>query len=170
MTISSQSIATDGSIPKIRPFAGSFKSMKDSPTQSSRREFLKTSSAAVATATIGFPAILRGAPNSEKLKIGFIGCGGRGTGAANQALTADSNVVLWAVGDAFADKIETSLTSLKTMHGDKADVPKERQFTGLDAYQKVIDSGVDIVLLTTPPGFRPQHFKGRRRCGQTLLS
>jgi myo-inositol 2-dehydrogenase/D-chiro-inositol 1-dehydrogenase len=140
--------------------------MKDSRTESSRREFLKTSSAAVATATIGFPAILRGAPNSEKLKIGFIGCGGRGTGAANQALTADSNVVLWAVGDAFADKIETSLASLKTMHGEKADVPKERQFAGLDAYQKVIESGVDIVLLTTPPAFRPQHFKAAVAAGK----
>src|SRR5688572_33018893 len=104
---------------------------------SSRREFLKhTSAAAVAgslTAALGFPAILTGAPPTGKIKIGFIGCGGRGTGAANQALTSDSDAVLWAMGDVFEDKIESSLKSLQQMHKDKLDVPEERQFTGLDA-------------------------------------
>ncbi len=137
---------------------------------SSRREFLKhTSAAAVAgslTAALGFPAILTGAPPTGKIKVGFIGCGGRGTGAANQALTADSDAVLWAMGDAFEDKIETSLQSLQKMHSTKIDVPKERQFVGLDAYQKVIDSGVDVVLLTSPPGFRPQHFKAAVAAGK----
>ncbi len=133
----------------------------------SRRDFLKTSSAAVIAATaIGFPAVLRGAAPNQKLKIGFIGCGGRGTGAANQALKADPNVVLWAMGDAFEDKIQGSFENLKTIHGEKVDVPKERQFVGLDAYQKVIDSGVDVVLLTTPPAFRPQHFKAAVAAGK----
>src|SRR4030095_6244204 len=87
-------------------------------------------------------------------------------GAANQALTADSNVVLWAVGDAFDDKIGTSLESLKASHEKSIDVPRERQFTGLDAFQKVINSGVDVVLLTSPPAFRPQHFKAAVAAGK----
>jgi predicted dehydrogenase len=133
----------------------------------SRRDFLKQTSAAVAGATVaGFPAVLRGAGPTGKLKIGFIGCGGRGTGAANQALSAESDVVLWAMGDAFEDKIQSSLAGLKAMHADKVDVPKERQFSGLDAYQKVIDSGVDVVLLTTPPAFRPMHFKAAVAAGK----
>jgi myo-inositol 2-dehydrogenase/D-chiro-inositol 1-dehydrogenase len=133
----------------------------------SRRDFLKTSSAAVlAASAIGFPAILRAANADQKLKIGFIGCGGRGSGAANQALKADPNVVLWAMGDAFDDKLQGSFQNLKAVHGDKVDVPKERQFVGLDAYQKVIDSGVDVVLLTTPPAFRPQHFKAAVAAGK----
>src|SRR6187401_3535065 len=98
--------------------------MNPASTPISRNEFLKTSSAALlAASTLGFPSILRGAGNSDKLKIGFIGCGGRGTGAANQALKADSNVVLWAMGDAFEDKLQTSLDGLRTIHGEKVDVP-----------------------------------------------
>jgi predicted dehydrogenase len=132
----------------------------------SRRDFLKTSSAAVMASALSLPSIVRGASVGQKLKVGLVGAGGRGSGAANQALNADSNVVLWAVGDAFADKIETSLASLKAAHGAKVDVPDERQFVGLDAYQKVIDSGVDVVLLTSPPAFRPQHFKAAVAAGK----
>jgi predicted dehydrogenase len=132
-----------------------------------RRDFLKNSSAAVAAAaSVGFPAVLRGAGPTGKLKIGFIGCGGRGTGAANQALSAESDVVLWAMGDVFQDKIDSSLEGLKKNHAEKVDVPKDRQFTGLDAYKKVIDSGVDVVLCTTPPGFRPIHFKAAVAAGK----
>jgi predicted dehydrogenase len=134
---------------------------------SSRRDFLKQTSAAMAGAAVaGFPAVVHGAGPTGKLKIGFIGCGGRGTGAANQALTAESDVVLWAMGDAFEDKLETSLAGLEAMHGRKVDVPKERRFVGLDAYQKVIDSGVDVVLCTTPPAFRPIHFKAAVAAGK----
>ncbi len=136
------------------------------PQDSSRRDFLKASSTVAAAAAIGFPAVLRGAPPTGKLKVGFIGCGGRGTGAANQALTAESDVVLWAMGDVFQDKIDTSLQGLQKMHSTKVDVPKERQFTGLDAFQKVIDSGVDVVLCTTPPAFRPAHFKAAVAAGK----
>jgi myo-inositol 2-dehydrogenase/D-chiro-inositol 1-dehydrogenase len=130
---------------------------------SSRRNFLKTSSSAVLggalVSQIVFPAVVRGAPDTRKLKIGFIGCGGRGSGAANQALSADENLELYAMGDAFAEKIGPSLAALQKNHPNKINVPAERQFAGLDAYQKVIDSGVDLVILTTPPGFRPVHFK-----------
>jgi hypothetical protein len=77
-----------------------------------RREFLQSSTAAAA-AGLAFPAVLQAAPNSDKLRIGFIGCGGRGTGAAAQALKADSNVELWAMGDAFPEPIERSLNAVK---------------------------------------------------------
>jgi hypothetical protein len=132
---------------------------------STRREFLKstaaTTAAGVAAAEIVFPSILSAAPNSDKLRIGFIGCGGRGTGAAAQALKADSNVELWAVGDAFAGPIENSLKAVAANVKDdkKINVAPERKFVGLDAYEKVINSGVDLVILTSPPGYRPAHLR-----------
>ena len=126
----------------------------------SRREFLKTS--AVIGGALMAPAILPGksfaAGNSDTIKIGLIGCGGRGTGAAGQALKADKNVVLTAMGDVFEDQLKKSLETLKADEPGKVKVDPDHCFIGLDAYQKVIDSGVDVVLLTTPPGFRPQHF------------
>lgn len=135
----------------------------DTPS-SSRRDFLK--SAALASSALSFPAVLRGAAPEGKLKVGLIGCGGRGTGAANQALTANPNNVLWAVGDAFEDKMQTSLDGLSQKFPSQVEVPKDRQFVGLEAYQKVIDSGVDVVLLTSPPAFRPQHFKAAVAAGK----
>ncbi len=139
----------------------------------SRRQFIKASGAVVAGGTIAslaFPSVSRGAPNSDKLKIGWIGCGGRGTGAINQALTADSNVVLHAMGEVFRDKIDKGLEVIKTQVApDKIDVPEERKFVGLDAYQKVIDSGVDVVVLTTSPGFRPLHIQAAVDAGKHIF-
>jgi predicted dehydrogenase len=125
---------------------------------SSRRQFLKTSAAVAATAA-AVPFVH--AQGSDLLKVGLIGCGGRGTGAAAQALNADRNVKLWAMGDAFRDHLDRSLTTLRkdqTIAG-KIDVPAQRQFVGFDAYQGVIGSGVDVVLLCTPPHFRPAHLR-----------
>ena len=93
------------------------------------------------------------------LKVGLVGCGGRGTGAANQALSADPNVELTALGDLFPDQIERSVEQLTHRHADKINVPEERRFSGFDNYQKVIDSGVDVVLLAAPPAFRPAHLE-----------
>jgi predicted dehydrogenase len=94
------------------------------------------------------------------LRVGLVGCGGRGTGAASQALQADPNVQLVALGDAFADKIEGCLAGLKKVEGigGKIDVPPERRFVGFEAYQRVIEN-VDVVLLATPPHFRPIHLR-----------
>ncbi|BDS07044.1 dehydrogenase [Oceaniferula spumae] len=134
--------------------------MNHDSENNTRRSFLKKASAVAAvTPILGVPSIVN-AQNlgSKTIKVGLIGCGGRGTGAATQALSADKNVQLWAVGDAFDDKIQGSLKQLKRF-GKNGEVPKERQFTGLDAFQKVIDSGVDVVLLASPPGFRPQHLR-----------
>src|SRR6516165_5014292 len=125
----------------------------------SRRRFLQRSAAAVLAA----PLIARGvhADGTDLLKVGLIRCGDRGTGAAGQALHADRNVKLWAMGDAFRDKLETSLAALRrdrTLEG-KIDVPAERCFVGFNAYREVIGSGVDVVLLCTPPHFRPLHLR-----------
>jgi len=134
----------------------------------SRRQILAGGAAAAAVA--GFPTLLLGqGVNNAKLKIGLIGCGGRGTGAAQQALSADENVVLWALGDAFPEAIKGSLQGLQSF-GAKVDVPAERQFSGLDAYQKVIESGVDVVLLAAPPGFRPQHLRAAIEAGKHVFA
>jgi len=130
----------------------------------SRRDFIKGSTAGVigtAAATAVSTSLtvpLVHAAGSSTIKIGLVGCGGRGTGAAGQALTADSGVKLVAMADAFADRLEESLSELKgsAAFSSRVDVPKERQYTGFDAYKQVIDQ-VDLVLLTTPPHFRPLH-------------
>lgn len=133
-----------------------------------RRNFLKQTGVTAALAS--FPSILLGTPaNNAKLKIGLIGAGGRGTGAASQALAADENTVLWAVGDAFDSQIPVALENLKNF-GNRVDVAKERQFSGMDAFQKVIESGVDIILLGTPPGFRPQHLRAAVDAGKHVFA
>ena len=97
------------------------------------------------------------AAGSDTIKVGLVGCGGRGTGAAEQALTADSGTRLVAIADAFQDRIDDHLPTLKgSKVGGRVDVPKDRQYAGFDAYKHVIDQ-VDLVLLTTPPHFRPIH-------------
>ncbi|MFN0130151.1 MAG: Gfo/Idh/MocA family protein [Verrucomicrobiales bacterium] len=134
---------------------------------SARREFLKSSSAlAIGGATLGFPSILRGAPNGAKLKIGLVGCGGRGTGAAANALGADSNSELHAVADVFAGAADGAINNLSNQFTDRINVPPARRFVGLDAYQTLIASGVDVVLLATPPGFRPAHFAAAVAAGK----
>ena len=122
--------------------------------------------AAVAAAAVAPAAV---AQSTQTLKVGLIGCGGRGSGAASQALNADPNVVLTAMGDAFEDQLQKSLQSLQKEHADKVKVTPEKCFVGLDAYQKVIDSGVDVVLLATPPGFRPVHLKAAVDAGKHIF-
>jgi predicted dehydrogenase len=124
-------------------------------SSATRRDFLKGSAAATAT---GLAVPLVHAAGSGEIKIGLVGCGGRGTGAAEQALKADSGNKLVAVADAFQDRIDEHLSELKgsAAIGSRVDVPKDRQYAGFDAYKNVIDQ-VDVVLLTTPPHFRPIH-------------
>src|SRR5687768_7458577 len=141
---------------------------ENSPTDS-RRSFLKKSST-VAAAAIAAPYVAlspRTFANSQTLKVGLVGCGGRGTGAAREALKADKNVVLTAVGDVFEKQITNSLSAMEKEVGDKMKV--EEKFVGLDAYEKVINSGVDVVILATPPGFRPQHLKAAIDAGKHVF-
>ena len=146
--------------------------MKETSPNSStnRRTFIKASgTAAVAASTIAFPSVTFGKPDSRKLKIGFIGCGGRGSGAINQALTADSNCELYAMGEVFRDRLDRSLKSVQGRRAGQVNIDEKRKFVGLDAYQKVLESGVDLVILTTPPGFRPLHFKAAVEAGKHIF-
>src|SRR5712671_2371711 len=119
-----------------------------------RRGFLKTTSTAVGGALLGGLSIERSAfaASDDTLKIALIGCGGRGSGAANQALNTAGPVKLVAMSDAFDDRLNDSLKNLKKSHPDKVDVPPERQFFGFDGYKQAI-ALADVVILATPPGF-----------------
>ncbi len=152
----------------------------------SRRDFLQGASAVVAGGIIlGANAhIARAAFGgaSDEIKVGLIGCGGRGRGAAIQALGTEGQVTLWSMADAFADRVEDSYNYI-TSHVEEEkgrenrrfkdctiDVPKERQFAGFDAYQKVIDSGVDLIILATTPGFRPIHYEAAVKAGKHVFA
>jgi predicted dehydrogenase len=141
---------------------------KSSSPGPSRRRFLKTSAAAAALAGTAYVH----AGGNDTLRVGLIGCGGRGTGAATQALNADRNVRLTAMGDMFRDKLDASLASLRRDQAiaGKIDVPAERQFVGFDAYNGVLQSGVDVVLLCTPPGFRPLHMRAAVRARKHIFA
>jgi len=144
---------------------------------STRRQFMKTSaSVAVASgvasaSAFAFPRSVHAAGN-DVLRVGLIGCGGRGTGAARQALQADDHVKLIAMGDVFEDRLQLSLRSLAKIEGlaGKIDVPLEQQFVGFDAYKNVLETDVDVVLLTAPPHFRPIHLKAAIDAGKHIFA
>ena len=127
-----------------------------------RREFVKKTalaSSAILSAPLALETMVK-VNRESKLKLALVGCGGRGSGAAVHALTADDNVDLVAMADAFADRIETSLIGIQEhFEGEKKIRVKEKnRFVGFDAYKKAINLA-DVVILTTPPGFRPYHFE-----------
>jgi predicted dehydrogenase len=136
----------------------------------SRRDFLATSAAAVAAASLA-PLGNVHAAGSDVLKIGLIGCGDRGTGAAAQALTADPNTKLVAMGDMFKDHLDAKLKVLQGEDkvGSRVDVKPDHCFTGWDAYKKVLATDVDVVILTTPPHFRPLHLKAAVDAGKHVF-
>lgn len=132
----------------------------DMSGKSNRRLFLKSTGAAVIGSTLPFTSGFgrpSGGLSANTLKVGLIGCGGRGSGAAAQAVAADPDAVLTAMGDVFSDHLEASLAAIMEEQPQKVKVDKAHKFVGFDAYKKVIDSGVDVVILTTPPAFRPEH-------------
>jgi predicted dehydrogenase len=123
-----------------------------------RRDFLKTgaiAAAGVSTFLSSVPAVH--AAGSGTIRVGLIGCGGRGTGAAEQACNAGDDVRLVAMGDLFPDRLAEKRSLLRESLGAKFQVKDDCMFDGFDAYKKVIDSGVDVVLLASPPHFRPAH-------------
>lgn len=128
----------------------------------SRRRFLKTSGTAVAGTVLAGAAMRPGyAAENNTIKIALVGCGGRGTGAASQAMSTAGPTRLHAMADVFDHRLEGSLSQLRQRHDKQCDVPPDRRFLGLDAYRKAIDSldRGDVVLLTTPPAFRPIHLE-----------
>ena len=128
--------------------------MSEQNRSASRRDVLKSG-----VLLAGAPVLLKGAPAGQAIKIGLVGCGGRGTGAAAQALKADDYSELTAVADVYQNRIDDCLGRLKKVAGPKVKVEQANMFVGLDAYKKLIESGVDVVLLATPPGFRPTHLR-----------
>ncbi|MHC4399016.1 MAG: Gfo/Idh/MocA family protein, partial [Planctomycetota bacterium] len=142
------------------------------PKTTSRRDFIKGSAAAVTGAAVtGGLTVARSAhaAGSDLLKVALIGCGGRGTAAAANCLNVPDNLKLTAVSDAFEDRARSALVSLKKRYGDRVDVPDDRVFIGLEAYKQAIASGVDQVLLTTTPGFRPMQYKAAVEAGKHVF-
>ena len=143
-------------------------------SETSRRDFVKRSAAAIAGASLaGSLGVARSAhaQGSDLVKLALIGCGGRGRGAAVQALsnTATRNVKLVAMADAFRGPLELSRRAIKERCKDQVDVPEERMFVDLDGYQRAIDCDVDMVLICTPPGFRPMQFEAAVKAGKHVF-
>jgi myo-inositol 2-dehydrogenase/D-chiro-inositol 1-dehydrogenase len=147
--------------------------MMEKKLNPTRRKFIKTTGATMLGATVGFNVLGKSTPhswNADTLKVGLVGCGGRGTGAANQALNADSNVVLTAMADIFEDRLQESLTALKgEQPAEKLQIDEGHKFIGFDAYQRLLDSDVDVVLLATPPSFRPAHLEAALAAGKHVF-
>src|SRR5580658_6621884 len=131
----------------------------------SRRSFLKTTSTLAAAASLA-PGVF--AAGDDTLKVALIGCGGRGSGAAGQALSTTGPLKLVAMADAYKHRLDESYDGLKRVHADRVDVPEENKFVGLDAYQHAI-ALADVVILATPPGFRPSHFEEAVRQGKHIF-
>lgn len=136
----------------------------------SRRAFLKEATrkgaTLIAASALGWNYAW--AQGSDRIRVGLVGCGGRGTGAARDCVSAADGVEIWALGDLFQDRLDSSRRALSNL-GNKSNVTDSRCFVGFDAYKRVIDSGVDLVLLTTPPGFRPIHFKAAVEAGKHVF-
>ena len=119
-----------------------------------RRTFVKNSGL-VTTGAVLAPYVAKGFTDDKPIRIGVVGCGGRGCGAVGNAMNADSKVELVAIGDLFEDRINQRSKQLEKVCGSRYKVNKENKFTGFDCYKKVIDAGVDYVILASPPAFRP---------------
>ncbi|MDG2450281.1 MAG: Gfo/Idh/MocA family oxidoreductase [Saprospiraceae bacterium] len=146
---------------------------------SSRRDFVKKTGTAAVIAPFAINSLtaspFRQNMNTDTLRVGLIGCGGRGTGAALQAINADDNVILVAMADVFQDRLDKAYTSLQDAMSEEEIDPKkmavmpDHKFIGFDAYQKLIDSDVDVVLLATPPCFRPGHLAAAVEAGKHVF-
>jgi len=143
--------------------------MMNQNTKNPRRDFLKTSALLTGGALLS-PFAMPGAyaAGSDVIKIAVIGCGGRGTGAVFQALATGHNIKLVAMADAFRDRLDASYTPIAQRHPEKVDVPEEHKFVGFDGYKKAI-ALADVVLLTAPPGFRPDHFEEAVKQGKHVF-
>lgn len=111
------------------------------------------------------------AGGSDTIRLGFVGCGNRGTGACRECLLTKAPVNLVAVGDLFRDRLDVSLKNLLKYDElrPRIDVPDERKFTGFDAYRQVLGAGVDLVILSTPPHFRPLHYAAAVAAGKHVF-
>jgi predicted dehydrogenase len=139
-----------------------------------RRKFMATSAKVAAAGTIGAslipkPAFAYHNSDYDTLKIGLIGCGGRGTGAVMNAANADSNSKVVALADAFMDRIDSCEKSLSKQLPDRYEVDADHKFDGIDCYKKLVASDVDVVILATPPYFRPTQLKAAVDAGKHVF-
>jgi len=140
--------------------------------KSSRRDFLQRSTAAVAAATVAGPlSVARGAHavGSDALRVALVGCGARGNGAVQNCLNADEGAILVAVADAFQDSAKNSALALRAAFKDRAQLPGERVFSGFEGFEKVLKCDADLVILATPPGFRPLHYTAAVKAGKHVF-
>jgi predicted dehydrogenase len=139
--------------------------------QSSRRDFLKTSAVVAGAAlTAGVVAErMAHAAGSDQIKVGIIGTGGRGSGALGQALHTSNSVSLVAAADAFEDNVKGAVARYKKQHTGQVSVDDKNIFHGFDAYKGVLDAKTDLVILSTPPGFRPMHFEAAVDAGKNIF-
>ena len=137
------------------------------PCPTSRREFLGLSAGALAAGLAVRPAGVSAA--AREIRIGLIGCGGRGTGAAVQAAAADPGVRIVALGDLFADQLASAAHVLARDAGPQFACPAARRFNGADAHRRVLDAGVDAVLIAAPPHLRPRHVEEAVAAGVHLF-
>jgi predicted dehydrogenase len=152
--------------------------MTDDPTGVfTRRTFVKTSTLAAASVIIPRSArAADGRASAETLRLGVIGCGGRGSGAVRDCLRADADVHLVAMGDLFPDRLQRAHANLTRVAGENADfarqfkVTPDRMFSGFDAYRQVLAADIDLVILATPPGFRPMHLAAAVEAGKHIFT
>jgi myo-inositol 2-dehydrogenase / D-chiro-inositol 1-dehydrogenase len=142
-------------------------SQDENESGTTRRDFLTVGGATLTLSALRLPAVH--AAGSDEIRIGLIGCGGRGRGAVSDALKGAPGVRLVALGDAFADRVEETQKRLVEF-GDKAAVPKDRVFVGLDCFEKVIATDANYIILATPPGFRPGHLKAAVAAGKNVFT
>jgi myo-inositol 2-dehydrogenase / D-chiro-inositol 1-dehydrogenase len=140
--------------------------------QSTRRDFLKGSATVAAGAVIAGQwniARMAHAAGNEEIKLALIGCGGRGNGAVVDCLNADLGVKVIAVADAFESNARNAAAQLRKQQAARIDLPDERVFAGLDAYEKALATGPDLVILATPPGFRPMMYEAAVKAGMHVF-
>ncbi|GAA4794517.1 Gfo/Idh/MocA family oxidoreductase [Olivibacter ginsenosidimutans] len=133
-----------------------------------RRDFLKASAAIAGGTMLSSLPLMGYSSVNDTIKIALIGCGGRGSGAIDQALSTKFNVKLVAMADAFKDRLDDCFKNTSEKHKEKVDVPEDHQFIGFDAYAKAI-ALADVVILATPPGFRPIHFEEAIKQGKHVF-
>jgi predicted dehydrogenase len=134
----------------------------------SRRDFIKTSAAVSLSAMLAHSGNVF-AEGSDRIRVGLIGCGGRGSGAAKDCLESADGVELIGMGDLFKDRLDDAFKRLKGRFPDRVKVTPDTSFVGFDAYEKVIASDVNMVILATPPGFRPMHLKAAIEAGKHVF-
>ena len=140
---------------------------------STRRDFIRSATAAaVATTVASSLDSLVGAyaAGSDEIRVGLVGCGGRGTGAAGNVLKAAPGVRIVALADAFRDRLDECRETLAKEHADTATVAEDHCFVGLDAFQQLLKTDVNYVILATPPGFRPVHIKAAIEAGKNIFA